>query len=420
MNAVRSTPVSLVNRRGFVLPTVLFAVAIMSVVVVASMTTSQDERRASRAVRESTLALYTAEAGLRQTYGNWPVAAVKALNPGDSLDLGWQNLPNKEKYRAVIHRVDFPAGLQEYNVVVQGRRTGLNAGMSTIIGAVGGVPLFTRAVYGGQMVWIQNATLDSWDSSLGPYNPLAPQGTEADVFSNNNCSTAPTLPCGMTLQKTVINGDVGSTGAVTENNCNGIPDPCIKGTKTVNAPPETPYDQLACPSGGYSPVTPELAAVGYTGNGVLNLASGQVLNLISGKQYFFKSVTMAGTSKLALPPGTANINFMVQDSIYMAGGSIQNTGHKATDLSFTNCGTPTDPTKTNYWGLTGGADAYFSVYAPTKVVYALGNSEFFGAVISNIFYITGSALFHYDEALARAPSPYLRVQKATWGMFPGN
>lgn len=413
MNAARPGLFSRVNRDGFVLPTVVFAVAIMSIVVVASVTTSQDERRASRAVRESTLAMYTAEAGLRQTYGNWPVNPVKALNPGDSLDLGWQDLPNKEKYRAVIHRVD-GGGLQEYNVIVQGRRTGLNGGISTIIGVVGGVPLFSRAVYGGQLVWIQNATLDSWDSGVAPYNALT-AGQEADVFSNANCSASPGLPCGMTLQKTTIGGDAGATGTITLNNS-----PVVKGTITPNMTPEAPYDQLACPAGGYSPVTPELAAVGYTGNGVLNLASGQTLNLISGKQYFFRSVTMAGTSKLALPPGTANVNFMVQDSIYMAGGSIVNTGHKATDLSFTNCGTPTDPTKTNYWGITGGADAFFSVYAPTKVVYALGNSEFYGAVISNIFYITGSALFHYDEALARAPSPYLRVQRATWGQFPGN
>ena len=404
MNAVRSGSVSSMNRDGFVLPTVLFAVAIMSIVVVASMTTSQDERRASRAVRESTLAMYTAEAGLRQTYGNWPVAAVKAMNPGDSLDLGWQDLPNKEKYRAVIHRVD-GGGLQEYNVIVQGRRTGSNGGMSTLIGVVGGVPLFNRAVYGESYVWIQNATLDSWDSGKGAYNPLLP-GTEADVFSNDQ----------MTLQKTKIYGDAGAVGTLTQNNC-----PCVQapGTVTTTAVKETPYEKLACPAGGYSPVTPELAAVGYTGNGVLSLASGQTLNLTAGKEYFFRSVSMAGTSKLAMPGG-GPVTVNVQDSIYMAGGSIANTSHKTTDLSFQSCGSPTDGTKTNYWGLTGGADAYFSVYAPDKVVYALGNSAFYGGVISNIFYITGSALFHYDEALARKASPFLRVQKATWGQFAGN
>ena len=393
------------RREGFVLPTVVFAVAAMSIIVVASLATSSDETRASRAVRESTLAEYAADAGLRQTYGAWPVTPVKALNPGDSLDLGWQTLPNSgnsAKYRAVIHRMD-NGGLQEYNVVVQGRRTGLNGGISTVLGVVGGVPLFSRAVFGQSNVWIQNPTLDSFDSGISDYNALT-AGNGADVFSNGV----------MTLQKTTIKGNVGAAGTITLNN-----NPVITGTTTQNAPAETPYDTPPCPGGGYSPVTPELAAVGYTGNGVLSLASGQTLNLIAGKQYFFRSVVMTGTSKLALPAG-GPVNVAIQDSIFMAGGSLANTSHKATDLSFAACGTPTDGTKTNYWGLTGGADAYFSVFAPNNVVYALGNSAFYGAVISSIFYMQGSAQFHYDQALARAASPFLRVQKATWGQISVN
>jgi hypothetical protein len=396
---------STISREGFVLPMVVFAVAIMSIIVVASVATSSDERRASRAVRESTLAEYAADAGLRQTYGAWPVAPVKALNPGDSLDLGWQALPNSGnsgKYRAVIYRVD-NGGLQEYNVVVQGRRTGLNGGVSTIIGVVGGVPLFNRAVYGESQVIIQNPTLDSYDGSVGAYNALT-AGGDADVFSNGT----------MTLQKTTIKGDVGSVGAITLNNS-----PVITGTLTQNAAAQTPYDTPPCPAGGYSPVTPELAAVGYTGNGVLSLASGQTLNLVAGKQYSFRSIVMTGTSKLALPTG-GPVVMNVQDSIFMAGGSIANTSHKTTDLSFQACGTPNDATKGNYWGITGGADAYFSAYAPDRVVYALGNSAFFGAVIADIFFMQGSAQFHYDESLARIASPFLRVQTATWSQMAIN
>ena len=403
MNADQSAFPNRANRDGFVMPTVVFAVAIMSIVVVAALSSSADEGRASRAVRESTVTMYAAEAGLRQTYGNWPVNPVKALNPGDSLDLAWQNLPDSEQYRAVIHRVD-KGGLQVYDVLVQGRRTGSNGGISTVIGVVGGVPLFSRAVYGGQLVWIQNATLDSFDSDVAAYNALT-AGNKSDVFSNGT----------ITLQKTTINGNAGAAGAIILNN-----NPVVTGTTTPNAPAETPYDNVPCalPANTYSPVTPELAAVGYTGNGVLNLAAGQTLNL-TGTQYVFKSVLMTGTSKLALPAGQ-HVDIQVQDSIFMAGGSLVNTSHKATDLSFTQCGTPTNPAKTNYWGLTGGADAFFSVYAPNNVVYALGNSAFYGAVISSVFYLTGSAQFHYDEALSRAASPKLQVQKATWGQFPGN
>ncbi|MFL5467576.1 MAG: PilX N-terminal domain-containing pilus assembly protein, partial [Gemmatimonadaceae bacterium] len=92
---VRQRGGSIVRRDGFVLPTVVFGVTLMSIIAVAAVSTATDERRAGRAVRESTLAEYAAEAGLRQTYGAWPKVQVNAMLPGDSLDLGWQSLPNK-------------------------------------------------------------------------------------------------------------------------------------------------------------------------------------------------------------------------------------------------------------------------------------------------------------------------------------
>ncbi len=278
MNADKYSLVSKHNRDGFVLPTVLFSVAIMSVVVVAVLSNASDERRASRAVRESTLAVYTAEAGLRQTYGAWPSAPVKALNPGDSLDLGWQTLPNNEKYRAVIHRMD-KGGLQEYNVVVQGRRTGLNGGISTVIGVVGGVPLFNRAIYGDTLVYLSGGGLvDSFDSEVGPYNALTADSI-ADIFTNKN----------LNVQKATVKGNVAAGGTITLGN-NGV---TITGTKTAGVPVIPPYDVVPCPATGYTPVSPELAIAGYTGNGVLNVAAGVTVNFTQS-QYFFKSVVFAG------------------------------------------------------------------------------------------------------------------------------
>lgn len=400
MNANQSASVSMSCRDGFVLPTVVFAIALMSIVVVASLSTSSDERRASRAVRESTLAVYTAEAGLGQTYGAWPVAAVKALNPGDSLDLGWQTLPNKEKYRAVIYRVD-NGGLQEYDVVVQGRRTGLNGGVSTVIGVVGGVPIFNRAVYGDTLVYLAGGGLiDGFDSEVGPYNALTADST-ADVATNKN----------MTVQKATVKGNISAGGTITLGN-SGV---TVTGTKTAGAPLIPPYEIIPCPSIGYTPVSPELP--GYTGNGVLTVASGTTLNLTQS-QYFFKSVVFAGNSTIKVP-GNPHVDILVQDSLYAAGGTFVNSGHNATDLSITACGTPTNPAKGNYWSISGGADAYFSVYAPNHVVYGVGNSDFYGAVISSLFYVSGGASVHYDAALSRAASPKLEVQKATWGLLPG-
>jgi hypothetical protein len=392
------------SREGFVLPMVVFAVAVMSIIVIASLATSSDERRTSRAVRESTLAEYAADAGLRQTYGSWPVAAVKALNPGDSLDLGWQTLPtsgNSGKYRAVIYRVD-NGGLQEYNVVVQGRRTGFNGGLSTVMGAVGGVPVFTRAVYGDSLVWLDQAgVIDAFDSDVAPYSPATANGS-ADVASNKYIN----------IQKGTVKGNLSAGATITRGPPGGIN---ITGTQTAGAAPIPPYDPVACPTTGYAPVTPELAAVGYTGNGVLTVTTNMTLS----QNYFFKSVVFPSNANITIP-ANSHVELMVQDSIFSAGGTFVNGTHSETALSVTACGTPTNPAKTNYWGVTGGADASYSIYAPDRIVYGYGSSDFYGAIVSKIFYVGAGASVHYDAALARGASPKLQVQKSTWGQIPAN
>lgn len=399
--ADKNSKVSSTSRDGFVMPTAVIAIAAMSVIAIAVLSNASDEQRASRAVRESTLAVYTAEAGLRQTYGAWPSAPVKALNPGDSLDLGWQNLPNGGQYRAVIHRVD-KGGLQEYNVIVQGRRTGLNGGISTVIGVVGGVPLFGRAIFGDTLVYLAGGSvIDGFDSEVGPYNPSTADST-ADVFTNKN----------LYVQKATVKGDVAAGGTISL----GTSGVNITGTQTAGAAVILPYDIIPCPSGGYTPATPELP--GYTGNGALTLASNGVYNLTQST-YYFKSVVFAGQSTIKVP-GNPHVTIYVQDSLYAAGGTFVNSGRNATALSIVACGTPTNPAKGNYWSISGGADAYFSIYAPNHVVYGVGNSDFYGAIISSLFYVSGGANVHYDAALARAESPKLAVQRATWGQFPGN
>ena len=221
------------NRKGFVLPSVIFAITIMSVIVMVALSTASDERRASRGTRESTLAMYAAEAGLRQTYGAWPSAAVKALNPGDSLDLGWQNLPNKAAYRAVIHRVD-KGGLQAYNVVVQGRRTDPTAGIITLVGAVNGVPIFANAVHTEGTLYLDNGGLfNSFDSDVGAYS-AGTADSAANLRSNVDISVV----------QTNVKGDATATGTVTLGSSG-----YVRGTTTQGAPALAPMDIPTCPAG---------------------------------------------------------------------------------------------------------------------------------------------------------------------------
>ena len=391
-------------RRGFALASVIFAVAIMSIIMVAALSTSSDERRASRAVRESTLAEYTAEAGLRQTYGAWPSTQAKALNPGDSLDLGWQTLPNNSQYRTVIHRVD-KAGLQEYAVVAQGRLTGLNGGISTVLGSVGGVPVFRYGVFAKTSVSLGGTGLiDAYDSEEAPYNALT-SDTAANVWSNGTID----------IQKTTVYGDISATGAInagTQVNVIGV------ATSGVTAAPA--MDINACPAGGFTPgaQVPNGAGISYNAvTGILSVAAGATVNL-TGTSYYFSQVILQGNSKITVNPSAGvHVDVVVSDLLNISGGTVVNQSDAPTRLAFSSCGSPAIPSS---WSLSGGTGAAFSVYAPNHPVTLTGGGSVFGAVVASTFTLTGGSGLHYDAALARQGSTKLVVHPATWAQLGGS
>jgi len=392
-----------VDRKGFVLPTVILAITVMSLIAVVSLSTASDERSASRATRESTLAMYAAESGLRQTYGAWPTASVNSLKPGDSLDLGWQTLPNKAAYRSVIHRVD-KGGLQEYNVVVQGRRTDPTAGVITIIGAAGGVPIFKYAVRTEGILYLNNGGLfDAFDSDVGPYS-VATADTVANLWAQGD----------MTVIGTTVKGSAGATGNITLGT-GGV----VTGGTASAATALTPMDIIPCPAGGFTPTAnvPTQPGVTYSAtSGVLRISSGTLT--LTDTSYFFSSIVMTGSSTKLAFPGTSHANVVLRDSLNVGTSTIVNSSLNATSLSFASCGTSATPA---YWALSsGGTASYFSVYAPNHVVYELGGGDFYGAVVASIYYAQGGGKYHYDAALARQASNKTAVQPGSWAQLPGS
>jgi len=393
---------NVVNRKGFILPTVIFAVTIMSVVAVVALSTATDERRTSRASRESTLAMYAAEAGLRQTYGAWPAAAA-GLNPGDSLDLGWKSLPNKAAYRAVVHRVD-NGGLQEYSVIVQGRRTDPTAGIMTIQGAVGAVPTFKYAVSTDSALYLNNGGLfDGYDSDRGAY-----VASTADSTAN--------LRSGVDLyiSQTLVKGEAQAVGTLSYGS-GGY----VTGATASGIAPVPVRDIIPCAPGGFTPTAKVPAGPGVSYNvvsGVLTVNGPASTLTLTDTAYFFSSIVISNNAKLVFP-GVPRVKIILRDSLNAAGGNVINQSNYPPAVSFSSCGTSATPA---YWALSSGAwPGYFSVYAPNHVVYELGGGDFYGAIVAWIYYATGGGRFHYDAALARQPSNRLEIQRGSWAQFPG-
>jgi hypothetical protein len=382
---------------------VILAITVMSLIAVVSLSTAADESRASRATRESTLAMYAAEAGLSQTYGAWPAASVNSLNPGDSLDLGWQTLPNKAAYRSVIHRVD-KGGLQEYSIIVQGRRTDPTAGIITLVGAAGGVPIFKYAVRTeGTLKLNSGGVFDAYDSEVGPYSAIAAD-TIANLWANGD----------MTVTATTVNGSATATGYITLG-VGGV----VTGATASEATALSPMDIIPCPAGGFTPTAkvPAGAGISYSSaSGVVTVSGGATLTL-TDTAYFFSSIVLTGNSKLAFP-GTSHADIVLRDSLNAAAGTIVNASTNATALSFASCGTSATDA---WWALrSGGTASYYSVYAPNHIVYETGAGDFYGAVIASDYYSSGGGKFHYDAALARQSSHKNAVQAGSWAQPPGS
>ena len=195
------------DKRGFVLPGVIFSLAMMGLLAVVAVRTADDERRSERALRESGAVLYADEAGLRSALGAWPTTAVQALKPGDSLSLGWQLLPNRASHRVVIHRVD-NGGLYEYAVVVQAKGAGALGGRSTVVQMVSAVSVFRWGMFSqnGIVMGGSGGLSDGYNSKRAPYNAATADSTgslatNGSIVLNNGSS--------------VVKGDVAAVGTTT-------------------------------------------------------------------------------------------------------------------------------------------------------------------------------------------------------------
>ncbi len=136
MRPIRCRP----DERGNALPSIIGLMAVMGIMTTTSLQTTVDDRLAAHNVRENTRAFYAAEAGTNLVLAEWDSLRYDSLMaaPGDSLDLGWQTLPeNGADYRAVIHQVEHPAASRAlYSLRVNGRSaTGAASGMQILLRA---------------------------------------------------------------------------------------------------------------------------------------------------------------------------------------------------------------------------------------------------------------------------------------------
>jgi hypothetical protein len=369
------------RERGFILPMVIFSLAIMGVLVLVIVSTSDDDRLGSRYDLEGTRSFNAAEAGLADILSDWKADNLEGtvLNVGNSNVLSWATLPNNAgRYRATILKADSAT----FVITVDGQSAGARRGLRTVqMMLVPGV-FFKYAVLGGSDVKFSGgSSTDSYDSDSGAYNVAGNIGTGGDIASNGTisqlCTTANCIH-GDATAKTTISG--------------GCPNTKIDEICTQNTGTTTPMPPISCPNPPASPY-PDLSI------------SGTVVTLpVPPTAYYYRNITVSGGAgrlnfSFGSPP--EHVDVWVSGSVTVSGGAqINNASQDPTRLTFYGCGTAAVGT----WTLSGGSGAYFAVYAPKHPITISGSSGLFGALVGASLTNSGGAAIHYDAALGRVPS----------------
>ena len=149
---------SLEDTRGFVLPTVLMLMMVLSTISVFLLISSGDQQRAGRAMRESARSFYAADAGLQSAIANWDQGAFDTLlaNAGDSLVMSPTTIENGCSYQLVYTRIDGGDSISDklYSVASTGRTPGLDGATqrvgAIIVGEGGGESM--AMIFGGDLI----------------------------------------------------------------------------------------------------------------------------------------------------------------------------------------------------------------------------------------------------------------------------
>lgn len=92
------------DERGFILPVALLVLVLLTLIAATVLYAARSDYRAAQSARDAAVALAAADAGAARTVALWSQVVPSLPAPGDSLDLGWETLPDGSRYRVVLYR----------------------------------------------------------------------------------------------------------------------------------------------------------------------------------------------------------------------------------------------------------------------------------------------------------------------------
>lgn len=238
---------------------------------------------------------------------------------------------------------------------------------------------FRHAMFGKDAVDIRNSMyINSYNSDSGTYLGTR-EDLNADVGSNGTIDV---------YNGATVGGDVSSslTGGVTVVNPSDVLG-TISDTapeQTIEDTPQSEYDaaeitndNLTGISGSYSYDSGDYS---FVSSGTVTLTTGV---------YYFSDFILKNSAALVLAPG-AEVTIYVTGKLDIRNSGGANVGGQPADLMIY---------AQDDFVLKNSADFYGVIYAPTAQVDLRNSGDFYGAIVANDIVAHNSAQFHYDRDL---------------------
>lgn len=329
---------------------------------------SSSEHFAAETSRNTYRALHLAEAGLDQVIDN-----LRTIDATDDVFGG--ALPNGTF--AIGQPLTVLAPLL-YQAQIQGVSGNGRRSIEAVL-RVTPLSLFRFAAFGDDGITLDGDNfIDSYDSRDGPYDLVANSNNAGDVGTNANGAGAIILD-GNSL---FVNGQLSVGPGVDdpESIVTGFDPDQIGGEPPVISQPEFPMPTVQLPEGiTCSPLT---------------LTGSVTYALPSPGTYCFSQLSVQAGATLT---SSGAVTVYLTESLSLQGNATVGVLNDPTQFLFLmESGTSV----TIAGAIEGNAQFFGAMYGPDATFNIAGNAEIFGSVIGNNVTLSGSAVLHYDEALA--------------------
>jgi hypothetical protein len=272
----------------------------------------------------------------------------------------------------------------------------------------------------GTLTFSGNASVDSYDSSVGVYNSTTNRSDQATVATTSTALDPITVGSSATIYGYVATGAadpvVGSSGRIyglTTPSGTNVDTSRIRHDFTANLPdvsaPTTAA--ISLPALEASITLPRAGdAVGANGRYLytvpsVGLGGGDAVEIADNVDLIVTgNVSVSGNAAITLDTGSTSFNLYCPGTIAIGGNGMNNTTNLPINAAIWGTAPSTSVTPQSIT-ISGNGSFKGTIYAPNANVAMTGSGENNGAVIAKSATIGGSGKFHYDVRLASARTP---------------